>query len=68
LFVAASAMRECPVNLPDIHASPKQQQTTLINLRGTNGSGKSSVVRNLLDANDARPLYGALGRRPEAYD
>jgi protein gp37 len=59
---------ECPVNLPDIHASPKQQQTTLINLRGTNGSGKSSVVRNLLDANDARPLYGALGRRPEAYD
>jgi protein gp37 len=55
-----------PVNLPG-RASPKQQQTTLINLRGTNGAGKSTVVRNLLDANDARPLYGALGQRPEAY-
>ena len=39
----------------------------LINLRGTHGAGKSTIVRTLLDANDARPLYGALGRRPEAY-
>ena len=39
----------------------------LINLRGTHGSGKSTSIRGLLDANDARPIYGALGLRPEAY-
>ena len=40
----------------------------LINLRGTHGSGKSTIVRTLLDANDALPIYGLLGRqRAEAY-
>ena len=40
----------------------------LINLRGSHGSGKSTVVRSLLDANDALPIYGLLGHRPEAYE
>lgn len=40
----------------------------LINLRGTHGSGKSTICHTLLEANDARPLYGALGQRPEAYE
>jgi hypothetical protein len=40
----------------------------LINLRGTHGAGKSTVVRKLLDANAARPIFGALGPRPEAYE
>jgi hypothetical protein len=40
----------------------------LINIRGTHGSGKSTIVRSLLHAGDARPLYGALKRRPEAYE
>jgi hypothetical protein len=39
----------------------------LINLRGTHGAGKSTIVRGFLDANAARPIYGALGLRPEAY-
>ena len=39
----------------------------LINLRGTHGAGKSTIVRALLDASVARPVYGALGLRPEAY-
>jgi len=39
----------------------------LVSLRGTHGSGKSTIVRTLLEANDARPIYGVLGQRPEAY-
>lgn len=42
---------------------------TLINVRGTNGSGKSTIVRGLLaKARVRRPIYGVLGiRQPEAY-
>jgi thymidylate kinase len=41
----------------------------LISLRGTNGSGKSTVVKALFEATKpARPIYGILGARlPEAY-
>src|SRR5262245_48356036 len=40
----------------------------LINLRGTSGSGKSTVVRNLMAQTGCKPIYGALGLRlPEAY-
>jgi hypothetical protein len=40
----------------------------LLNLRGSSGSGKSTVVRALLSQYGARPIYGCLGlRSPEAY-
>ncbi|HEY7248689.1 MAG TPA: DUF5131 family protein [Xanthobacteraceae bacterium] len=40
----------------------------VVNVRGTNGSGKSTVVRTLIRRYGATPLYGALGRsNPEAY-
>ena len=40
----------------------------LISVRGTNGSGKSIVVRSLLDKYKGAPIYGLLGiRKPEAY-
>jgi hypothetical protein len=40
----------------------------LINLRGSSGSGKSTVVRALLDRYGSRSIYGCLGlRAPEAY-
>lgn len=41
----------------------------LISLRGTNGSGKSTVIRTLLEKCISRkPIYGALGpKQPEAY-
>lgn len=40
----------------------------IINLRGTNGSGKSTIVRALLSANPHKLCYGVLGPRyPEAY-
>lgn len=41
----------------------------IINIRGTNGSGKSHVVRQLLAHSKVVPIYGALGpNRPEAYE
>ena len=41
---------------------------TLISIRGTNGSGKSTVVQGLLKLGPAGPVYGVLGpKRPEAY-
>jgi hypothetical protein len=40
----------------------------LINVRGTHGAGKSTVVRALLSASVPRPIYGLLGfRAPVAY-
>lgn len=41
----------------------------IINIRGTNGSGKSTVVREVMRVfGPARPIYGLLGAgRPEAY-
>jgi hypothetical protein len=40
----------------------------IISIRGTNGSGKSTVVRQLLEAGIATAIYGLLGvARPEAY-
>lgn len=41
----------------------------LISLRGTNGSGKSTVIKALFEAaKPATPIYGILGPRlPEAY-
>lgn len=42
--------------------------TVLISLRGTNGSGKSTVVRNLFSKYKPTPIYGVLGPRdPTAY-
>lgn len=40
----------------------------ILNIRGTNGSGKSTIVRGVFEQFLAKPLYGVLGpRRPEAY-
>jgi dephospho-CoA kinase len=40
----------------------------LINLRGTNGSGKTTAVNALLHRANARAIYGVLGAsHPEAY-
>lgn len=41
----------------------------IVNIRGTNGSGKSTVVRAFMDhAGSVHPIYGSLGlREPEAY-
>ena len=40
----------------------------IISVRGTNGSGKSTVVRQLIGVGKGRPIYGVLGpSRPEAY-
>jgi predicted kinase len=40
----------------------------LISLRGTNGSGKGTVIRALFDEHKPKPIYGVLGPRlPEAY-
>lgn len=40
----------------------------LISIRGSNGSGKSTVVQGLLKVGSPVPLYGLLGpRMPEAY-
>jgi hypothetical protein len=41
---------------------------TIINLRGTNGSGKSTIVSQVLVKFPYKAVYGILGpRRPEAY-
>lgn len=40
----------------------------IVNVRGTNGSGKSTVVRKFLTDYPMKERYGVLGpRRPEAY-
>lgn len=40
----------------------------ILNIRSTNGGGKSTLVRAVMDKFPARPLYGILGpRKPEAY-
>ncbi len=40
----------------------------IISVRGTNGSGKSTVVRGLMERGAAKPIFGVLGpSRPEAY-
>lgn len=41
----------------------------IINIRGTNGSGKSPVVREVMArAGSVRPIYGVLGTKsPESY-
>jgi hypothetical protein len=40
----------------------------LISIRGTNGSGKSSVITELFDHGNYAPLFGVLGiKQPEAY-
>lgn len=38
----------------------------IINIRGTHGSGKSTIVKELLNRYDAEPLMGQ-GKRPEGY-
>ncbi len=41
----------------------------ILSLRGTHGSGKSTVLRALLNKTVWRPMYGVLGPRlPEAYE
>lgn len=42
----------------------------IVSIRGTNGSGKSTVVRKVMDqAKSQRPVYSRLGPRlPEAYE
>src|SRR5262249_15014544 len=40
----------------------------LVNLRGTSGSGKSTVVRKLMAQCMRKPIYDMFGlRQPEAY-
>jgi hypothetical protein len=40
----------------------------IITIRGTGGSGKSTLVRGLLKQGQAQPIYGLLGpKKPEAY-
>lgn len=40
----------------------------IVNIRGTNGSGKSTVVKTFLQRYPYAEIYGVLGpRRPEAY-
>jgi len=40
----------------------------VINISGTNGSGKSTIVRAILRMYSPKPLYGVLGpKQPEAY-
>jgi hypothetical protein len=40
----------------------------IMNIRGTNGSGKSTIVRSLLKQGKPQPIFGLLGaRKPEAY-
>lgn len=39
----------------------------IVNVRGTNGAGKSTVVKDIMKPHRAFPIYGALGpKRPEA--
>lgn len=41
----------------------------LISLRGTNGSGKGTVINAFFAENKAKPIHGILGPRlPEAYE
>ena len=41
----------------------------IISIRGTNGSGKSTIIRTLLKEHKHKPIYGVLGpRMPEAYE
>jgi cytidylate kinase len=41
----------------------------IINIRGTNGSGKTTVVKSFLKNYPTREIYGALGpKRPVAYE
>src|SRR5262245_20851875 len=54
---------------PGRPANPGDAAMAVISIRGTNGSGKSTVVRQVF-AQCARrvPIYGLLGlRQPEAY-
>lgn len=49
---------------------PEQSQgkPLILSLRGTNGSGKSTVIRALMAQCTPKPIYGLLGPRlPEAY-
>lgn len=41
----------------------------IVNIRGTTGSGKSTVVRRIMDGRRCKARYGVLGLRlPEAYE
>jgi hypothetical protein len=41
---------------------------TVVNIRGTNGSGKSTIVKRFLQRYPYTEIFGVLGpRRPEAY-
>jgi hypothetical protein len=42
-------------------------RSKVINIRGTSGSGKSWAVRQWLNKYPSTPLFGVLGRKPEAY-
>lgn len=39
----------------------------IISIRGTHGSGKSTVMRDLIALGGGTPLMGALKKKPEAY-
>ena len=63
-FPTVPARRTPEVNLPRVPSAANR----IINVRGTHGSGKSTIVRSLLEANDARPIHVDGARRPEAYE
>ena len=62
-FPTVPARRTPEVNLPRVPSTANR----IISLRDTHGAGKSTIVRNLLEANDARPIHVDGARRPEAY-
>src|SRR5882724_1628876 len=40
---------------------------TILNLRGTHGSGKTTIVRQLMGRYKAEPLQGPEDRKPQGY-
>src|SRR4029079_10425868 len=53
---------------PTCFVQRTRERDLIINLRGTSGAGKTTIVRSLIASIDiATPIYGALGARlPEA--
>lgn len=46
----------------------KEEAAIIISIRGTNGSGKSTVVQRLLKQGNALPKRASMGMIPEAYE
>src|SRR5262249_29980519 len=70
VFLEADGWEE--TNPAGLASSPRISSVVsvmLINLRGTSGAGKTTVVRALMAQCSHKAIYGALGPRlPEAYE